>query len=305
MKNEDKTALPKVRIAVLGNFNVGKSALTVRYLTRRFIGEYRSKTDLLYRQTVSLDCGLVDVEIIDVSHDTDNTDDFPVEQIQWADACLIVYSIIDRESFKYAAQSLANIKSLQTNPATYLIANKTDLDHLRQVTQSEGASLATSNGIGFCEVSVAENTPSLYKAFERLLIDSSARPVKQRKFSVSKMIGEFLFSILCFLSLFQWISREFNLVVGQTMSSRVRDDSRVSVTFYCWLFCCDALAKILFSIETTKSKEKTKWRSNSKHFHNRIKMKWFFFSLFQIEPFEKWSTMKLAFNSFSVSPLVN
>lgn len=58
------------------------------------------------------------------------------------------------------------------------------------MAETEGASLAASHGIGFCEVSVAENTPSLYKAFERLLTDSKGRPVKQRKFSVCKMIGE-------------------------------------------------------------------------------------------------------------------
>lgn len=60
-----------------------------------------------------------------------------------------------------------------------------------QVAETEGASLAASHGTGFCEVSVADNTPNLYKAFERLLNDSKGRPVKQRKFSVSKMIGNY------------------------------------------------------------------------------------------------------------------
>lgn len=40
-------------------------------------------------------------------------------------------------------------------------------------------------------MSVAENSPNLYKVFEKLLIESRARPVKPRKFSVSKMIGKF------------------------------------------------------------------------------------------------------------------
>lgn len=187
MRTDEKTNLPRVRIAVLGNENVGKSALTVRYLTRRFIGEYRSKTDLLYKQTITLDSGLLDLEVIDVSAETEN--DFPIEQIQWADAVLIVYSIVDRSSYEYATRSLANLKSLQNAPSAYLVANKADLDHLREVSETEGASLAASHGIGFCEVSVAENSPNLYKAFERLLTDSRARPVKQRKFSVTKMIG--------------------------------------------------------------------------------------------------------------------
>lgn len=112
--------------------NYSITALTVRYLTKRFIGEYHSKTDLLYRQTISLDSGLLDVEIVDVSDESDN--DFPIEQIQWADACLIVYSITDRKSFQYATRTLGTMKSIQNNPSTYLIANKSDLDHLREVS---------------------------------------------------------------------------------------------------------------------------------------------------------------------------
>lgn len=180
--------MPRVRIAVLGHRNVGKSALTVRYLTRRFIGEYSSKTDLLYRQTVALDSGLLDVEIVDVC--AEEHDELPMEQIQWADACLVVYSVTERASFEYASRSLGELRQLQSHPASYLVGNKADLDHLRVVSESEAAKLAASHSIGFCEVSVAENSPALYKAFEKLLFESRARPTKQRKFSVSKMIGE-------------------------------------------------------------------------------------------------------------------
>lgn len=59
-----------------------------------------------------------------------------------------------------------------------------------QVSECEGATLAATHNVEFCEVSVADNTPNLYKAFERILNDSKGRPVKQRKFSVSKMIGK-------------------------------------------------------------------------------------------------------------------
>lgn len=100
-------------------------------MTRRFIGEYRSNTDLLYKQTVTLESGLLDVEIIDVSVEDD--DGFPIDQTQWADAVLIVYSITDRESFNYAVRSLGELRQIQNGPVTYLVANKSDLDHLRKV----------------------------------------------------------------------------------------------------------------------------------------------------------------------------
>lgn len=79
MRTEEKSPVPRVRIAVLGDVHVGKSALTVRYLTRRFIGEYSSKTDLLYRQTVPFESGLLDVEIVDLS--AHENDEWPVEQV--------------------------------------------------------------------------------------------------------------------------------------------------------------------------------------------------------------------------------
>ena len=72
------------------------------------------------------------MEIVDIA--TENEMDFPIEQIQWADACLIVYSITDRSSFEYAQRSLAELRQLQNGPISYLIANKADLDHLREVS---------------------------------------------------------------------------------------------------------------------------------------------------------------------------
>uniref|UniRef100_A0A1B0GBA8 Uncharacterized protein n=1 Tax=Glossina morsitans morsitans TaxID=37546 RepID=A0A1B0GBA8_GLOMM len=59
-----------------------------------------------------------------------------------------------------------------------------------RVNEKDSAALAAAYPIGFFEVSVAEYTPTLYKAFEKPIADSRARPQKQiRKFSVSKMLG--------------------------------------------------------------------------------------------------------------------
>lgn len=44
MRAEDRMNCGPLRVAVLGGSQVGKSALTVRYLTKRYIGEYRSDT---------------------------------------------------------------------------------------------------------------------------------------------------------------------------------------------------------------------------------------------------------------------
>lgn len=79
------------------------------------------------------------------------------------------------------------------------------------MSETEGTSLAAQYSVEFCEVSVADNTPNLYKAFERILNDSKGRPVKQRKFSVSKMIGKQLMQLV-FVHLFVYLNFQWSLV---------------------------------------------------------------------------------------------
>ncbi|XP_071455749.1 ras-like protein family member 12 [Hetaerina americana] len=58
----------RIRVVVMGSSRVGKSAVTVRYLTKRFIGEYSSSRDFLYKHTVVFDGGArTDIEILDTS----------------------------------------------------------------------------------------------------------------------------------------------------------------------------------------------------------------------------------------------
>ncbi|XP_018335646.1 ras-related and estrogen-regulated growth inhibitor-like protein [Agrilus planipennis] len=195
MKTDDRSNVPKVRIAIIGMSNVGKSALTVRYLTRRYIGEYRSNTDLLYKQTLSINNTLVDVEIVDVCCTSNNIEQFPEEPIYWADACVVVYDVTSKSSLTYAIDLLKTVHKLRSqNPMpTVLIGNKADLEHLREVEEIEGRTAAIQNNCSqFLEVSVAENSLSIYSVFD-LLINECRSTVsstqKTRKFSVSKMIG--------------------------------------------------------------------------------------------------------------------
>ncbi|XP_073942077.1 ras-related and estrogen-regulated growth inhibitor-like protein [Choristoneura fumiferana] len=199
---DERASLPRVRVAVLGSSRVGKSALIVRYLTRRYIGEYHSNTDLLYRQTVPINGTPVELEVIDVSGS--NSDKFPAEQIQWADACLVVYSVTDRSSFEYATEVLTALRRTPTSgspahgPAgasapmpLALLGNKTDLDHLRQVTTTDGQSASAAHNASFSEASVADNSGDLYRCVDRLLAEVRT-PLRTRKFSVTKMLGSLI-----------------------------------------------------------------------------------------------------------------
>lgn len=60
-----KSSLSEVKIAVLGASGVGKTALTVRFLTKRYIGEYDHQIESRYKSEVLVDSEPVIFEVLD------------------------------------------------------------------------------------------------------------------------------------------------------------------------------------------------------------------------------------------------
>uniref|UniRef100_A0A4W5RA24 small monomeric GTPase n=1 Tax=Hucho hucho TaxID=62062 RepID=A0A4W5RA24_9TELE len=58
---------PEVKLAVFGRAGVGKSALVVRFLTRRFIWEYDPTLESTYRHQATIDDEVVTMEILDTA----------------------------------------------------------------------------------------------------------------------------------------------------------------------------------------------------------------------------------------------
>lgn len=206
------TNVGTIKIVVLGSRRCGKSALTVRYLTKRFIGEYRSNVDLLYKQTIVVDNVTSEIEILDVSRWMNDDSSVPLEQIRWADALVVVYNICDGASFDAARKVLAARSSTGARPIV-LLGNKRDLEHGRSVAIDTGRELAVHHNCLFAEVSAAESHQAVSAAFGELIREvrattatttttissavqqmtqAAAVPSRQRKismFAVSKMIG--------------------------------------------------------------------------------------------------------------------
>lgn len=191
----------RLRIVVLGGTATGKSALTVRYLTRRYISEYSSNIDLLYRHTISLDEVMSDVEILDVSC-RENLEGISAAQARWGEGFVVVYSVEDAASF-HDAQVI--LDALQRYRAPHyvpliLLANKRDLEHTRKITVEEGQALSLQHGCQFYEVSAAESYIGVTLAFQSLLRETrsltNARSLpRQRRLSiigVSKIIGSLI-----------------------------------------------------------------------------------------------------------------
>ncbi|XP_017163426.1 ras-related and estrogen-regulated growth inhibitor isoform X1 [Poecilia reticulata] len=158
-----------VKLLILGAQNTGKTALCVRFITKRFIGEYDHKKEVTYRCSRTVDQETVDLEILDLPC---KSSEASIESsIRWADGFLLLYSITQRSSFL----EIPRLKTLidQTKQSlvfpTVLVANKADLEVGRKVTTEEGQRLAKDLGCGFRELSVAEAVLSVEAAIFQLI----------------------------------------------------------------------------------------------------------------------------------------
>ncbi|CAN9501003.1 unnamed protein product [Ophioblennius macclurei] len=166
-----------IRMAVVGGGGVGKTALVVRFLTRRFIGDYERNAGSLYSREVQVDGEQVTIQVQDTPgvEMTDNGVSLPDHvtcAIQWADAVVLVYSVTDRRSFdliEQLHQLVVRTGGGANNAApVVLLANKADLLHLRRVDAQQGPLLAAALGCSFFEVSASEDYSQVHAAFHRL-----------------------------------------------------------------------------------------------------------------------------------------
>uniref|UniRef100_A0A3Q2DN36 small monomeric GTPase n=1 Tax=Cyprinodon variegatus TaxID=28743 RepID=A0A3Q2DN36_CYPVA len=116
----------EANIVVMGTESVGKSAMTVRLLTRRFIGEY-GDIESIYSQSSIVDGREVTLNIWDSPYSEPycSTCESKICWVQWADGFVLVYSICDRASFNAISRLVQRIKSLSLsmNPEDFIQRN--------------------------------------------------------------------------------------------------------------------------------------------------------------------------------------
>ncbi|XP_017327332.2 ras-related and estrogen-regulated growth inhibitor-like protein [Ictalurus punctatus] len=175
----------ETNILLLGAENVGKSALTVRFLTKRFIGEY-GDIESIYSHIDKIDGRAISFNIWDSLYpqSCESSESVSEEQLRWADGIVLVYSICDRASFEVVQQQVALIQKLSSSSSSsvpmVVVGNKRDLQHRRVVSSEEGRLLAQSADCGFFEVSAAEAYHGVLLVFHGLHeLIKEARGVKK------------------------------------------------------------------------------------------------------------------------------
>ncbi|KAL2084557.1 hypothetical protein ACEWY4_020075 [Coilia grayii] len=161
-------------ILLLGAENVGKSALTVRFLTRRFIGEY-GDIESIYSHNDKIDGQEISFNIWDSLYPQScfTPESITDKQLQWADGVILVYSICDRSSFDVVRQQVQLIRQsrkMSVNAPIVIVGNKRDLQHQRTVSSEEGRLFALSADCGFFEISAAETYHGVLLVFHELLV---------------------------------------------------------------------------------------------------------------------------------------
>ncbi|KAK3745975.1 hypothetical protein QZH41_004132 [Actinostola sp. cb2023] len=160
--------------------------LAVRFITKRFIGEYDSSQDFHYQCQASIDDEQINIEILDPGPLVPGQarDRVIESHSMWGDSFVLIYSITNRNSFNSIINYYQALSNVKLKPVVVLMANNSDLEHKRKVLKSEGSQLAELMKCPFYECSASDGSEKITLAFHDLYREG-IRKKKERKYSLS------------------------------------------------------------------------------------------------------------------------
>ncbi|KAM4052781.1 GTPase KRas-like [Anomaloglossus baeobatrachus] len=172
------------KIAVVGAVGVGKSALTIQFISSHFIEEYLPTIEDLYQKQCVIDHEVCVLEILD----TAGAEEFIAMRDQYmqnGEGFLCVFDINDRKSYEEAIRyinQIHHIKNSQDVPMV-LVGNKCDLP-LCKVDKELVLVLVEHEDVPFIETSAATRQ-GVKDAFSTLV-----REIRKRKEKINIEIDE-------------------------------------------------------------------------------------------------------------------
>jgi len=166
---------------VLGSGGVGKSALTVQFVTGCFMEKYDPTIEDFYRKEIEVDGSPSVLEILD----TAGTEQFASMRdlyIRNGQGFVIVYSITNHQTFqdiKNMREQITRVKGTDRVPLL-LVGNKVDLEHQREVATMEGLALAQAWNCPFIEAS-ARNKMNVNEVFAEIVREMNCNPAKEKR----------------------------------------------------------------------------------------------------------------------------
>merc|ERR1712137_718142 len=145
-------------MGLVGVGGVGKSALTITYVSNVWVPEYDPTIEDSHRKQVSVDDVVSMLDILD----TAGQEEYSSMQDQWfrqGQGFLVVYSVVNKKSFAEVAELRKKIERIKDSPQIpmVLVGNKCDLEDQRVVLKSEGEQLAEKYKCPFFETSAKDH----------------------------------------------------------------------------------------------------------------------------------------------------
>ncbi|XP_051897523.1 GTP-binding protein Rit2-like isoform X2 [Pristis pectinata] len=144
------------KVVMLGAGGVGKSAMTMQFISHRFPDYHDPTIEDAYKTQVRIDDNPAYLDILDTAGQAEFTA-MRDQYMRGGEGFIICYSITDRRSFQEAAEFkelIYRVRHTYDIPIV-LVGNKTDLEEYRQVSHEEGMALAREYNCPFFETSAA------------------------------------------------------------------------------------------------------------------------------------------------------
>ena len=182
------------KVLLLGNSNVGKSSLFLRFVDDIWNDTFVPTIGVDFKiKTFEIDSKKIKMQIWDTAGQ-ERFKNIISSYYRGAHGILLLYDVTDKDSFKNLSNWLIEIeKNASKNVLKVLIGNKSDLEDKRVISYNQGKEFADTYGLKFIETSAKKNL-NVNEAFETLgreLMNASSdkKIVKQnnnKKISVAK-----------------------------------------------------------------------------------------------------------------------
>ena len=153
---------------LLGNSNVGKSSLFLRFVDDIWNDTFVPTIGVDFKiKTFEIDEKKIKMQIWDTAGQ-ERFKNIISSYYRGAHGILLIYDVTDKDSFRNLANWLIEIeKNANKNVLKVVIGNKTDLENRRVITYNQGKEFADTHGLKFLETSAKKNL-NVNEAFETL-----------------------------------------------------------------------------------------------------------------------------------------